>query len=333
MTGGLQVQAIETCKALQSLNGKISAELFDWSATGELFDLYHFIGFPNHMHKIAELVWQSGRPYVITLLCGSPRNGLGLRIKAVRRLMSSTLPNKRARDRAIGGASSIVVITDSDRNATEVIFGLEKTKIRIVPNGVADSFFSAKPDQWRKTYGDKKFVLSVGAIQRRKNQLLLAAACNRLKLPLVLLGPVLKGQITYAQQVTEAMRQNESIGGRWIQNFTNEDELMVSAYAACRVFVLLSRQETQPLSVMQAMAARKPVLLLEAAYAQDPLFRSLPRAYCADMRVVAESMERIWNKPVPTELPRDYSWNQVASRLHELYCHVMEAGGADVGGQ
>ena len=48
MTGGLQVQAEETCAALARLPG-VQAELFNWSERRALPDLYHFIGLPEHM--------------------------------------------------------------------------------------------------------------------------------------------------------------------------------------------------------------------------------------------------------------------------------------------
>ncbi|HUD84263.1 MAG TPA: glycosyltransferase family 4 protein, partial [Candidatus Saccharimonadales bacterium] len=278
MTGGLQVQAVETCKALSSLGGGLTAELFDWSKAETPCDLYHFVSCPPHLYRIAELVHQAGRPYVITMLFGSLRKRLDLRISAGRRLISSKVLGKNERDNAISGAASVVTITEADATAAHIIFGVEKKKINVIPNGVADAFFKCTPATWHKAYGDTGFVLSVGAVQQRKNQLLLAQACNRLKLPLVLLGPVLPGQTEYAQRLGEAMRENESLGGRWLQHLRNEDALLLSAHAACRVFVLLSSQETQPLSVMQAMAARKPILLLKAPYAQDKMFRELPQA-------------------------------------------------------
>ena len=49
MTGGLQIQAVETCKALAVLGGGMTAEMFDWSKTEKSYDLYHFIELPEHM--------------------------------------------------------------------------------------------------------------------------------------------------------------------------------------------------------------------------------------------------------------------------------------------
>jgi glycosyltransferase involved in cell wall biosynthesis len=323
MTGGLQVQAVETCKALSSLDGGMSAELFEWSKTGTPCDLYHFIGFPGHLHRIAELVHQAGRPYVVTMLFGCPHNRLDLRISAVRRLISSTLLGKKEREKAILGASSFVTITEADAKAAHIIFGVDKTRMNVVPHGVADVFFNCTPEAWRRTYGNNEFVLCVGAVQQRKNQLLLAQVCNRLRFRLVLLGPVLPGQTEYAQRVRDAMRENEPLGGLWLQNLRHEDVLLVSAHAACRVFVLLSSEETQPISVMQAMAAHKPILLLKAPYAEDKPFRSLPQVPSCELEAAADALKQVWDGGAATELSPDFAWRSVSRQLQTIYNQAL----------
>jgi glycosyltransferase involved in cell wall biosynthesis len=240
-------------------------------------------------------------------------------------LVNSHVFHRSGRDRAISRAKAIITITEADAEAARVIYGLERNRIDVIPHGIADGYFKCTTEAWHKTYGEKSFVLSVGAVQRRKNQLLLARVCNDLKLPLVLLGPVLAGQSEYARPVGEAMRQNESLGGRWLQHLQNEDKLLQSAYAACRVFALLSHNETQPISVMQAMAARKPVLLLKASYAEDNLFRELPQVSSCDMQTVAEALKQVWESGRTTELSLDYAWHSVARQLQTVYNRVVHS--------
>lgn len=325
MTGGLQVQAVETCKALSSLGGGMKAELFEWSKTGIPCDLYHFVSLPPHLYRIAELVRQAGRPYVITVLLAGWRGPCSLRKLAARVLLDSVCRRRRECDRAIAGAASVVTITEYDAITAHTVFGVEKTRINVVPNGVPDAFFNCTPEAWHRAYGNSDFVLCVGAIQERKNQLLLAQVCNRLKLPLVLLGPILPGKTDYAQLVRDAMRENETLGGRWLQDLRNEDALLLSAHAACRVFALLSSVETQPLSVMQAMAARKPVLLLRATYAQEKMFRELPQATSCDLPTVAGTLKQVWESGPATELSPGYSWQSVARQLQTIYDQALKA--------
>lgn len=322
MTGGLQVQAEETYKAVRELGGEISAELFNWSERLPLPDVYHFIGFPPHCFSIARLVERAARPYLITILLGNPEGYFGVRLAAARQFVKSQIMRQKSRYRAVTGAAALVTITDADADAAALVYGVDRRRIHVVPNGVSDGFFNASPGAWHNEYGSAPFVLCVGAIQQRKNQLSLVDACNQLQLPVVLLGSVLPGEAEYGMRVSETMAQNEKFGGRWLQSLTNADALLLSAHAACRLFVLLSSAETQPLSVMQAMAARKPILLLKAGYTRDRLFSGLPSVSSTDMGIVSAALKGAWDAAKPTELPCDYSWSAVARQLYRIYCTV-----------
>jgi glycosyltransferase involved in cell wall biosynthesis len=319
MTGGLQVQALRTCEALNGLGGDITGELFDWSHTAVPADLYHFIGLPPYLTRITELVRQAGKPYVVTQLMGGIEGRFRLRTYAFRQFVSANVFGRRQKLDALLGAARIVVITQADKEAVQIVYRVEPGRIDVVPNGVAQEFFESKPTAWHERFGREPFVLCVGAIQARKGQLLLAQACNRLKLPLVLLGPVLPGEKNYAQQVEEAMQQNELLGGRWIQSLGNADSLLQSAYAACKVFALLSASETQPLSVMEAMAARRPILLRRAAYTEDRLFKHLPMIASPTVEAATAALKHLWEHDQPTALSEEYRWSAVARLLQTIY--------------
>ncbi len=315
------MQAVETAKALSELDSNISVELFNWSERYTLPDLFHFVSYGPQFHKITELIRQAGKPYVITMLMGNP-DPITQWTAATKRFVKSNVLRQKGRDKALAGASAIVAITEIDVAAMRAIFGIKHA--HIVPNGVDQQFFDSSPEVWHREFGDAPFILCVGAIQFRKNQLLLLEAANRAGLPVVLLGPILPGQKEYAQKVAVAAEQNAKFGGRWLQNLRNEDALLISAYAACRFYALLSSEETQPLSVMQAMAARKPVLLFKAPYTRDLLFRNLPSLDSTQLDQVAETLKRIWNEGVPSMLSSDYTWGGAALRLEKIYRDILK---------
>lgn len=318
MTGGLQVQARETFRALSELGEGLSAALFNWSEGESLADVYHFIGFPPHLHRIAELIDQAGRPYVITLLLGSNRQSTRLWLAAARHFGKMHIFRRRQGRDAIDRAASVLTTTEAEAEAVRFLYRLERSRVRVVTHGLSERFFHCTPDCWQNAFGNQPFVLCVGAIQRRKNQLLLLEACNRLRLPAVLLGRELPGERAYAQQVAAAAKRNETFGGHWLQTLQNDDPLLLSAFAACQLFCLLSISETQPISVLQAMAARRPVLLLRAPYAQDEPFRELKTVASTDLEVLLPALKNTWPSS-PASLSRDYTWPQVARRLRRVY--------------
>jgi glycosyltransferase involved in cell wall biosynthesis len=319
MTGGLQVQALETYRALVRLCGADSVELFNWSERRPLADIYHFLGFPPHVHRLAELVHEAGRAYFCTILFGNSRDNSRLWAAMIRHFLKLRVLRQPQSDQAIRNAAAVITITDADADAVRAIYRLSVDRVHVIVHGIDESFFDCSPKRWQTVFGSNPFVLSVGAIQSRKNQLLLVDACNRLGLPAVLLGPVLPGEKQYAARVAAVMETNKQLGGRWLQDLQSDDPLLISAFAACRCFVLLSTSETQPLSLLQAMAAQKPVLLLRASYTRDKLFCHLPTVKTPDPDAVASALHRVWTDGASTSLSRDFTWNSVARQLHALY--------------
>ncbi|MBA4147336.1 MAG: glycosyltransferase family 4 protein [Verrucomicrobia bacterium] len=319
MTGGLQVQALRTFETLSALGGDIRAELFDWTTKEPPADIYHFIGLPSYLAQVVELVREARRPYIITLLFGSDSSAICMWSAAIRQYLNSQVLRRSSRYNAVVNAQRIVTATKADAEAAHVIYGVDKGRIEVIPHGIAPEFYHLSPKPWQDRYGASPFVLCVGAIQRRKGQLLLAQACNALKLPLVLLGPVLPGEKDYGAEVDRAVQANAEFGGRWLQNLNNHDPLLQSAYDASRMVALLSASETQPISVLEAMAARKPVLLQRAAYTRDPLFKDLPQVSYPSLDQVVRTLQGCWHEAKPTRLSKEFSWPSVAARLQGIY--------------
>lgn len=319
MSGGLQVQALEICQAINAAGGDFTAALFDWSLPGPLPDLYHFVGFQPHFYALTGLIRASGRPYVITHLFGNTGGRGGLLAAAARQFLKAHVLRERSRLEAVTRASALITLNESDARAARFIYRVPSGRIQVVPNGMSEIFFNPPSQPWIEKYGDKPFVLCVGAVQPRKNQLLALEVCNQLRLPLVLIGPVLPGNEVYGGQVRQAAAANATFGGHWLTSLKNTDPLLHAAYAMARLVILLSREETQPLSIMQAMAGRKPTLLLDAPYARDPMFQQAHRAASADPGAISEAMRLAWENPRPTALSTEYQWSKVAARLQAIY--------------
>ena len=321
MTGGMQVQARETFAALRALG--VPVEWFDWVAECAPADLYHFIGLPPYLARLAALVRAAGKPYVCTVLCGRRPGLVGLTAAQVRHFLKTTVLREREYHEALKRAAAVVAITPSDGWVLQRIFGIATERLHVIPNGADDAFRTASALEWCRQYGHEPFVLCVGAVQPRKNQLLLLQASNIAALPVVLLGPILPGQDRYAQRVEEEAAINVRYGGHWLRHLQQDDPLLRSAFAACRVFVLLSHTETQPLSVLQAMAARRPILLGDADYAREYPFDRLPKTADADPSTLAGTLRVAWEEERTTELPPEFSWRNAAAALQSLYAQIL----------
>jgi glycosyltransferase involved in cell wall biosynthesis len=316
-TGGLQVQATSTLEALRRHEPRFDYRAFDW-LTEEPADLYHFIGLPRYLMELAHLVELAGKPYVCTFLLGQRSNAALWARDRLKRLLSSSSYSK-----TLGKAAHVFAIHETARRSIISSYGLAEEKVSSVPHGISEAFFQASPEVWKSQRGDFPFLLCVGAIQPRKNQLLLVEAANTAQLAVVLIGPVLPGHESYARKIEAAMQINQQWQGAWIPGLSSEDPLLVSAYAACRTVVLLSEHETQPISILQAMATAKPALLADAPFAYEPPFASLPRVSLRDPARISEALRRLWRDGTPSSLEPGHRWPDIARELARVYASIL----------
>ena len=139
-------------------------------------------------------------------------------------------------------------------------------KLRAVPIGVDEAYLAEAPvpNEFRRRFAPEgaPIVLNVARLAPYKNQLGLVSAMRHVLdvLPearLLLVGQTEDG--SYAAKVRRAA-QDLGLGDRCLLPGVVSAEELRCLYAVCDLFVLPSLWESQGLSVLEAMAAGKPVV-------------------------------------------------------------------------
>jgi glycosyltransferase involved in cell wall biosynthesis len=321
--GGLEIQAERTYEEMSLRDPGLEYTFMDWK-TRELADLYHFVGIAPHLREIIRSVEQAGRPYICHILTGSRQRfySYWVREQVKKRLGMETTAS------TLKGAARVIMITEQEKDLLGRAFSIPREKLVVVPNFVDEAFFDTTDEVWKRERGEAPFLLCVGMVQPRKNQLLLVRAANAERLPVVLIGQPLPGLTAYAQEVEAEMKINEGFGGGWIKGLLQTDPLLISAHRACRAFVLLSEAETQPLSILQAMAAQRPVLLGRSFYTNSEPFATLPQVRLDRFEEIRQGLRAIWDSGQAQPLPEAYRTQNVVQTLGALYREVLQASGA-----
>jgi glycosyltransferase involved in cell wall biosynthesis len=125
-----------------------------------------------------------------------------------------------------------------------------RTPFTVAPHGVAaQEFADATAKDFIDQYHVEDFILCVGNIERRKNQLMLIEAARQLDRPIVLIGATHPTDSDYAAKCRVR-------GGDALVNIGQiPRKLVASAYKAAAVHVLPSFAEGSALSTMEAAAA------------------------------------------------------------------------------
>src|SRR5262249_26969183 len=151
------------------------------------------------------------------------------------------------------------ILPNSEAEARQLVglFGADRRRIHVVPNGVDPRLAHASPASFRARFGAEPFVLYAGRVEPRKNVLGLIRAVRPLGTPIVVLGEAPPGHESYALACRRA-------GGdlvRWLARMDHDDPMLASAYAAARVFALPSWFETPGLAALEAALAGAAVVL------------------------------------------------------------------------
>jgi glycosyltransferase involved in cell wall biosynthesis len=202
------------------------------------------------------------------------------------------------------------VLTVSERTRSDLIrlYGLPPEKVVVTPNSVDPVFTPGSP----LTIGT--YVLVVGAVQPRKNQIAALAAAAAVPLPLVVAGPI----------KDEALGAELRAAGADLRGYVPQEEL-VELYRGAACLVQPSRFEGFGLPVLEAMACGTPVVALDepalsevagdAAIFVDEahLAEGVLRAIEEKERLAAAGLERV----------QSFSWRTTAELTLAVYLEAI----------
>lgn len=175
-------------------------------------------------------------------------------------------------------ASAVIALCESEVEQYRAM-GIKNNKIIIIPNGIELSQFSDLPSKgtFRSKYhipNDEKIILFLGRIHKIKGIDLLIDAYSELvqenpNVTLVIAGPGDNNILEIKNQIKNKNLKKEPL-------FTGPiyDQDKISAYVDADVYVLPSRYETFPNTVLEAWACRAPVIVTDRCLIADVVERA-----------------------------------------------------------
>ena len=202
---------------------------------------------------------------------------------------------------------------------------LEKTKFSVVYNGCEESFLVKEdPSLFRKKFNvDGPFILNVGNIEPRKNQLRLLQAAKRASdLPLVMIG--------YARD--EAYLNECLAGGAgkaiYLGPLQHNSRLLRSAMSACELFALPSTLETPGLSALEAAAQGANIVITNQGSAWEYFGDTVTYLDPSDVIAMAEAIRSALDYTTKSDaafhvVKNHFTWRNVVPALAKTYAEVV----------
>ncbi len=205
-----------------------------------------------------------------------------------------------------------VYLPNAEMNAEYLhhTFGLDLSRAVIVPNGVREVFFDATPDLFVSKYGLRDFVLCVGRVETKKNQLSLIAAMRGMGVSLVIVGR------PNPQAYYDLCRRYADENVHFIASLTEEE--LASAYAAAKVSALPSWIELPGLTTLEAAAVGCSIVSTDRGsppeYLRDMAWYCDPRSVESIRRAVREAYHAPRSGRLKEHVRAHYTWRLAAER-------------------
>ncbi|MEQ9310411.1 MAG: glycosyltransferase [Balneolaceae bacterium] len=323
VNGGVRTQAIQTAEALKKLGVEVQF-VSPWQQSLE-FDLAHiFVAGPSTIgiiQRCKELGIKTALSPVYFSNRSAPVIASSLKIE---KLISKIGPGIRSdfgiKATACNLADVILPNTTSEANLIAKGFGIDPSKINVVPNGVESRFVDTSSDLFVEKYGIKNFVLFVGqAGAQRKNVIKLIEAAPNIQSQIVIIGSF------YDDNYGNKCRQlaSKSTNLTLIDTLEHNSELLSSAYATCHTFVLPSFYETPGIAAMEAALAGANIVITERGgtnnYFKNWAEYITPESTKSIYEAINQSLKKEKKNELKTHILNNFTWDKVAEKTLENY--------------
>lgn len=316
---GDSIQLSKTKEYLEKLGVQITVSS-EWEVDLSRYDLAHLFNIMpvEDTYRQYQNIKRHGKKYLLSTIYWDPQEFLNTncQMATFKEWWTKTMP---FRQEVIKEAALILPNSNLEYELLKKNFRSLPPKI-IVPNAADPIFAAAKPERFFQKYRINDFLLSVGRICQRKNQLTLIRVAKELNLPLVLIGPINDG-IYYREC------RRESAGHKVIFIDALAPLELASAYASARVHALISWYDTPGLVSLEAAMAGCKIVTTDrgsaAEYFGDHAF------YCNPGKIesIRTAINNAWNSNKDPQLKdrvlMNYTWEKAAQKTFDAYQLVL----------
>jgi glycosyltransferase involved in cell wall biosynthesis len=318
--GGMSTQIEQTKAGLESLG--VEVEYLRWWDERQQGDLIHYFGVAPLDHiRLGRL---KGRPVVMTNLFTATCNRSPAQLRRqgwlVRAILNAPFGGgikQQLAWQSFGLCAANVVGLEAERRVLELVYGLARDQVAVVPLGLEAHFLQAGPG---KRDGD--YLICAGTITQRKNSVALARLAKAAQAPILFVGK------PYAENEPYWREFSSLVDGRWVrhQPHTANPAAMIELLKSARGAVVMSDYENWCLTAHEAAACGLPVLLPDQNWSRERFGKQAH--YFASIgctpRNVALLQQFYTNAPaLPAPAIELFSWTDAATRLKAVYERVL----------
>ncbi len=291
------------------------------------YDVVHLVGYRSSMTLLSAMAARKAGIPIIT----QPQGTLPV-------IANMFLP-KRMYDRLLGrmelkGVSALIALQQSERRQA-LSRGIPSERVEMIPNGIDPGEIEGLPEPgtFRRRYGlasDRPLILFLGRINRIKGTDMLVRAFAKLTTPgiqLAIVGPD-DGQLAEVRRLIHEF----ALSDRVVLPGLISDADKLAAFRDADLFVLPSRSDAYPTTVMESCLAGKPMVVSDRCEMADIVRDRVADVVPFDADAFAGAMQRLLTDEERYEryksncaqlLSDTFSISAVVDRLETTYQRVV----------
>jgi len=218
-----------------------------------------------------------------------------------------------------------LLLPSSQAEAQQLIrqFQVPGDKVHVVPQGADPRLASADPELFAARVGCRDFVLYVGSIEPRNNQLGFLLAMRGEDVSIVFLGDPVAACPWYEAECRRT-------AGPWVHFVAGAapgDPLRASALAACGCLVVASGIEAPERIALEGAMSGTPLVLFQESPADEYFGRQAIYVEAEDLRAVRygvlAALAHTRSASLAEHVRTYFSWTAVAKATREAYVKVL----------
>lgn len=322
--GGAQTQVMQTVSGLQQ-NG-VEVAMACWWDDKQGADIIHSFGVPNQTY--IDFARSKGIRVVNTTLFTATCNRTLSQLKWQGRIIAGLLkippiqPWGAMRSQltweAFNACDMNIVGLEAEARVLEIVYGVPRDKIGIVPLGLPQKFLQAGSGKRNNNY-----LITTGTITERKRSLELARMAHIAKVPICFVGKPYDEKSNYWKDFQKL------VDGTMVSHIAHTEcvEEMIDLLQGARGYVLFSDYENWCLSAHEAIACGLPILVPDQPWSRELFGNEANYLLRGNHPENIIRLKRFFDAGPDLNPPnvRLYSWNEIGKMLTAKYELILNA--------
>lgn len=322
VNGGGETMIHNTYAALKKED--IDVSLFDiWERSTD-FDIFHLFGSNNSVAELYTSLSGQNKKLVVSAIDYSNFPYYKLKILKLLQTIYPLDNTYKFRQKLFNYASRIIANSDAEKKFLMDYFEIDPAKIDVLPVCVSSDFYKSESNLFSDTYHIENYLLCVGRINSRKQQIKIIEALNDIGMNLVFIGREDPSDMGYFNEFTRLVEQYSNV--HWIGQLESDSEMLISAYKKAKMHILPSNPPEFPgisnleagLAGTKVMTTMSPAIyttLKDYAYYCDPTSESI-------RKVALKALKEKSDTSLQNHLNENFTWETVIKKLITIYQDV-----------